>query len=54
MILQEIVTKLSEALKPYILMDTAVTLAKLFSWLWWSASVVGVLHGLLCHCGGWH
>lgn len=43
MILQEIVTELSEALKPYILMDAAVTLAKLF-WLWWSASV-GVLYG---------
>jgi len=52
MILQEIVTELSKTLKPYILMGTAVVLANLFSWLWWSASLVlEFCMGLLCHRG---
>lgn len=54
MILREIVIELSKPLKPYILMGTAETLANLFSWLWWSASVaLEFCMGLLCHRGSW-
>lgn len=54
MIPQETITELSKILKPYILMDTAVMLANLFSWLWWSASVaLEFCMGLLSHRGSW-
>lgn len=53
MILQEIITELSNPLEIYIYINgTALTLATLFSWLWWSASVLlEFCMGLLCSGG---